>query len=32
MVDFAKLKILNPDIEGIRKLPFLEWIQSGYAD
>ena len=27
MIDFVKLKILNPDIDGIRKLPFLEWDQ-----
>lgn len=27
MVDFVKWKILNPDIEGIRNLPFLEWVQ-----
>ena len=28
MVDFVKLKILFPDIEGIRHLPFLEWEQT----
>jgi len=28
MVDFVKLKILNPDIKGIRNLSFLEWEQT----
>jgi hypothetical protein len=27
MIDFVKLKILNPDIDGIRKFPFLDWDQ-----
>ncbi len=27
MVDYVKLKILNPDIKGIRNLPFLDWDQ-----
>ncbi len=28
MIDFVKIKVLNPDINALRELPFLEWEQK----